>query len=324
MTIQKTREKQYILKNKNKEYEIPVPIQHWQLRDMLKAKNGKLYFCQGNKICSFSPEDEQLSILKDDLLFFPTSLDVSDNLCVVGGQKGQFVYLNLNNNKREEGVSSEAINNAVKIYEDIQTIVFCSNDSTVKFFDSNTFKMSYKIKHEWPVNNCEFSYNRKYLVSVGDTNELKIFGNDGNLNLLETVKTTNDGGFKVSWNPLDVGFAVSTQDGYVCVFDIRNLKKTVIKAKQQSLRGACRNVQYSTTESVDLLLFTEHVSCFTLVDARNNNSKQTINVSSYDKQISGAAFLEGKNKIYISTDDKIYEYELNIIQRRVFSEYQIK
>lgn len=307
------------------EHSIAVPVQHWQLRDMLKSTSNSLIFCQGNKVCKFNVNKNSLDDIITDLSFFPTSISATDTLVVVGGQKGQYAVKNLVADRFILGTIGQAINNAVKIcnFKDETNFLFCNNDNTIRRYSYDNLEEIEVINHPWPVNNCEMSLDGKHLVSVGDTNQLFYFNIEGSQFVKQkTLKSMNDGGFKVSWNATSTNFAISTQDGYICIYDTRNLQKNmVIRSKQnKSIKGACRNVEFSKKRSLDLLIFTEHVSYFTIVDTRNYESKQSIKVfDDMDKQISGSAFLEEEEKIFISTDDKIIQYKLE--NRRTFGSY---
>lgn len=313
------------IKPGTKEHSIPVPVQHWQLRDMLKSTNDALIFCQGNKINKYSVEDKKITELLTDLSFFPTSISATETLLIVGGQKGQYALKNLETGQLIVGTVGHAINNAVKIcnFNNQINFLFCNNDNTIRRYSSDTLEEIQVIEHPWPVNNCEMSPNGKHLVSVGDTNQMFFFNvEDDRLVRHKNLKNMEDGGFKVSWKGCSSMFAVSTQDGYVCVYDTRKLTNFIkIPSKQrQSIKGACRNVEFTKSRSLDLLIFTEHVSFFTIVDARNFRTRQSVRiVEEIDKQISGSAFIENQEKFFVSTDDKIYEYDLE--NRRTFGTF---
>ncbi|ELA47289.1 hypothetical protein VCUG_01173 [Vavraia culicis subsp. floridensis] len=325
MTIHELRDTCDFVQPECLEHSIAVPVQHWQLRDMLKGTSNSLVFCQGNKVCKFNVPTGALDDIITDLSFFPTSISATDSLVVVGGQKGQYAVKNLENERFVLGTVGHAINNAVKICEfnGETNFLFCNNDNTIRRYSYDSLDELEMITHPWPVNNCEMSLDGKHLVSVGDTNQIFYFNVEGGKFVKDrTLKSMNDGGFKVSWNATSTSFAISTQDGYICIYDTRNLTKNmVIRSKQnRSIKGACRNVEFSKKRSLDLLIFTEHVSYFTLLDARDYENKQSIKVfDDMDKQISGSAFLEDQEKVFISMDDKIIQYKLE--NRRTFGSY---
>lgn len=70
---------------------------------------------------------------------------------------------------------------------------------------------------------------------------------------------SNDAGFSCAWNQSSEKFAVASQDGYVCVWDVRSTEKLVKMATTQNpqVKGACRCVKFSPSGSMDLLAFSE-------------------------------------------------------------------
>ncbi|EPR77858.1 hypothetical protein SLOPH_626, partial [Spraguea lophii 42_110] len=233
-----------------------------------------------------------------------------------------------------------------------------------------------------------------------------------------TIKTYKDASFKISFNNNYI-FSVSTQDGYVVVYDIRNIidnyndnndsnerggssdsdedntitnnnttnnttnnsittnhnittnniiNNIILHSVQNNtIRGAIRNVLFINYKSLDLMVYTEHNTYFTIVDCRtfkykqiiditdnsrcdrydrydnsnmydnsnrydsntntnttNTNNYNNININDrYDnngknksKQISGLTYF--KDRIFVSTEDSIYEYIINNKYRRLF------
>ncbi|KAJ2116495.1 hypothetical protein GGF48_004821, partial [Coemansia sp. RSA 921] len=76
------------------------------------------------------------------------------------------------------------------------------------------------------------------------------------------MTASNDASFSCDWSQSSELFAVGSQDGYVTVWDVRSQQKMVQLETYQHgrSRGACRNVKFSPSGSVDLLAFSEHTS----------------------------------------------------------------
>lgn len=131
-----------------------------------------------------------------------------------------------------------------------------------------------------------------------------------------------DAGFSVSWDNSSTRFAVSCQDGHVCIWDVRqmNNKLVVLNSFQRSQKGACRVVKFSQTNSVDLLAFSEHASYFNIVDARTFDSQQSIRVApqGMDLHLTGLTFSPESDSIFVGIEQVILEYQIDLISRRSF------
>ncbi|KAM0674857.1 hypothetical protein GVAV_001676 [Gurleya vavrai] len=163
------------------------------------------------------------------------------------------------------------------------------------------------------------------MICVSDTPVVYgYYYDNGYFHRYSTFRTFNDAGFKASFNSLSSLFAVSTQDCYSCIFDIRKKDKIfAFKSKQfRTVRGAVRVVEFSKKKNLDLLLFSEHSSCFNIVDCRNFEMRQSIATSKQDveKSISGALFSNSGDSIVIVFEDSAYEYKIFTESRRMFSE----
>ncbi|TBU00050.1 hypothetical protein CWI39_1805p0010 [Hamiltosporidium magnivora] len=330
MTFQNLKEINNMLNPGYKTHNISVSIQHWQLRDMLKIHENNLIFAQGDKICGYNPDTKESSIFTENLGFYPTSLCCDHGYLAVGGQKSQLCIVELQSKKTFSTNLQGSINNAVQIYNhngELRLMV-CNNDHTIKVINLSNNENICNISHPFPVNNCQISNDGKLLASVGDTNDVYLYAiEDNNYRLIHNFKLINDGGFKVTWNTTSNLFSVATQDGYICVYDVRNLEKIhVIPTKQTpGLKGACRTVMFNRKRSLDILFYTEHMSSFGIIDTRTFSKRQTVLLSQADRdtQISGAVFSECNERIFVAVDDKILEYTINTPSRRVSSDYSI-
>ncbi|KAK6090466.1 hypothetical protein P3W45_000563 [Vairimorpha bombi] len=267
-----------------------VKTQHWQLKDMLKIHNEHLIFPQSNTIFSYAYQTENKHQLTEELKFAPTSFCAYKDHLVVGGSKGQLYVKNLISDEFHLRILS--LDN-----EEYTTIEFISQ-----------------------VNFSSVSPDNKYLILVGDSNDVYVYSIEhSSYRLIKKLKTMRDGGFSVSWNNLSNKFAVATQDGYVCIWDIRSDEKlTTLNSEQQgSHKGAIRNVFFSRKKSLDLLFFTEQSSYLNAFDTRTFEKRHLVNVSR-DLQITGATISEENCKIFVSSDTDIYEYDINTISRRIF------
>ena len=99
-----------------------------------------------------------------------------------------------------------------------------------------------------------------------------------------------------------------------------------IKSRQRcSVKGAVRVVQFSMKKSLDLLLYTEHTSNFTILDTRTLEKQQSFSIddSNGERQITGAVFSFGCESLYVGSHDKLIKYDVDLYGRRMFSQYSI-
>ncbi|KAJ1954125.1 hypothetical protein EC988_002599 [Linderina pennispora] len=95
---------------------------------------------------------------------------------------------------------------------------------------------------------------------VGDSNSVFLFNKRGDdFEKIATLTASNDASFSCDWSQSSELFAVGSQDGFVNVWDIRSHQKMISLETYQHgrSRGACRNVKFSPSGSVDLLAFSE-------------------------------------------------------------------
>lgn len=321
------REVDGILKEEYKKYQVRTSIHHWQLRDMITAtsKPHEVIYAHSNTVNLLNTETQKTHTLVKNLIFNPTSICYGHGIVGIGGQRSQLVVKNLATSTEKRICTGGSINNGVEIYNykgDTRVLV-CNNDETVKEYSIATMKKISVLMHKTPVNSCAVSPDESLLATVGDNNEVNIFGLGREKHkLITTLKAANDASFKVSWSPSSSYIAASTQDGYICVYDIRNTAQkiaTISSIQNPLVKGACRNVKFCPKISMDLLAFTEHVSHFTMVDTRDFTKKQSIALSSpeTDKHISGLAFSSGGSSLFIGTEMLIFEFEIDTLKRRM-------
>ncbi|KAI5172441.1 hypothetical protein NEFER03_1544 [Nematocida sp. LUAm3] len=322
------REIEGIIREEYKKYQVRTSIHHWQLRDMVTTttKLNEVIYTHSNTINLLNTETQKSHTIVKNLVFNPTSICYGHGLVAIGGQRSQLVVKNITTGFEKRICTGGSINNGVEIFDhfgDIRVLV-CNNDETIKEYSINSMKKHSVIMHKAPVNSCAVSPDGKLLATVGDNNEVSLFSiGKEKYRLVKSMKATNDASFKVSWSPSSLYLAASTQDGYICIYDIRNTAQkisTIPSIQSPLVKGACRNVKFCPTISMDLLAFTEHVSHFTLVDTRDFTRKQSIALASpdADRHISGMAFSPNGESLFIGTEMLIFEFEIDTLKRRLF------
>ncbi|KAG0663705.1 hypothetical protein C6P46_002274 [Rhodotorula mucilaginosa] len=160
------------------------------------------------------------------------------------------------------------------------------------------------IRLSTAVNHCSVSPDGKWLLAVGDTNEVFLYSSprsdSDQYELAHTFTASRDASFSTDWNEDNRTFAVASQDGFVHVFDIRSLpsssrpasptlraasssprKVAELKTSQSGPAGAARKVKFSPGgRKIDagLMAFTEHRNRVHVVDARTFETYQILDV----------------------------------------------
>ncbi|GAA6031578.1 hypothetical protein JCM8097_006531 [Rhodosporidiobolus ruineniae] len=143
------------------------------------------------------------------------------------------------------------------------------------------------------VNHCSVSPDGRRMVAVGDTNEVFLYDcRASGYSLAHVFAASNDASFSTDWSSDGTTFAVASQDGFVHVYDIRNLpsasptafnprKLAELKTSQTGPAGAARKVKFSPGGNrldSGLLAFTEHRNRVHVVDARTFETYQVLDV----------------------------------------------
>ncbi|KAJ1343341.1 hypothetical protein BSLG_002367 [Batrachochytrium salamandrivorans] len=304
-----------------------------QLRDLVSCPTSRkeVMFVNQNSVNKLNTETQEVSEVLGDLTFSPTSMATGYGYLAAGGQRSQLVVRDLNSSWHAQTTVGGSINNAMCIFSHggSTRLMICNNDKTIKIFSLPDLRRVASISLPTAVNYASVSPDGRKLLAVGDTSEVFLFNitPNGDYERTSTMSATNDAGFSCSWNQSSERFAVASQDGYVSVWDVRSSKKlakiTSKQARQDSnpqVKGACRCVKFSTTGSIDLLLFSEHISYVNVVDARTFDARQSICVAppGLDQHISGISFSPDSSSVFVGTESSILKYEVDTLRRRTF------
>ncbi|KCZ76189.1 hypothetical protein H311_02818, partial [Anncaliia algerae PRA109] len=277
MTTSNSFRREKFIKNSSKVHKIPIIYKHWQLRDMLKYFQNELVFQKGEKIISLDLESDRAETLLDNLFNPATTFDINGKYLAVGNSRGEVIFLNKEKQIQHEFFIGYSIINSIKLKENY--LYVCSNEKTLTMYDLISNQVISTYNHDSQLNNCAISSDGKYLIACGDTKDVVMFNTQNNdLEYIKTVSCVDDGGFGISWSAGNSMFAVGTQDGYACVWDIRLDKriKTLRSYQFNQNGGAIRNLQFTKKNSIDVLIWTEHTSCFAMVDTRSFKKCQVV------------------------------------------------
>ncbi|KAF9276806.1 hypothetical protein BGZ88_001507 [Linnemannia elongata] len=305
-----------------------LTIQHWQLRDLItcpKTSEEFIYVNQ-NAVNAYNTRTKATTQLMKDLTFHPTSLTASCGYLAAGGQRSQLMVRQMNSNWFAHTSVGGSINNALCISEHLggTRLLISNNDETIKVYSLPGLQRLTSIQLPTAVNYCSVSPDGRKMVAVGDSNQVFLYDISvaGGYQKIGTYTATTEASFSCAWNQSSEKFAVASQDGFVSVWDIRHSEKLCkLGSKQQpQVKGATRCVKFSSSGSIDLLLYSEHVSYVNLVDARTFNDRQVIRVApaGHDEHISGIAMSPDSKVCFVGLENSVLEFDVDTITRRSF------
>eukprot|EP00240_Pyramimonas_obovata_P006368 CAMPEP_0118940266 /NCGR_PEP_ID=MMETSP1169-20130426/30984_1 /TAXON_ID=36882 /ORGANISM="Pyramimonas obovata, Strain CCMP722" /LENGTH=316 /DNA_ID=CAMNT_0006884711 /DNA_START=128 /DNA_END=1074 /DNA_ORIENTATION=+ len=283
----------------------PNTIQHWQLRDLVASSETiNEVFCVNNKSTLRYNTVTQESSVVQDLSYSPTSMTVGHGFLASGGQGGQLDVFNLRSNSSI--FSSTVAENVINSLHIGQTrsadlcLLVSNNDCTVKVYDLPGLTHVTSIDFPVAINYSTLSPDGSCMVCVGDCNPVYLYGTQGGFRLINTFSEASDSGMCCAWNASGTAFATASQDGSVCVWEVRMGK---LLAKLVAPR-ACRAVKFSRS-AIDLLCYTEHESAVHVVDARTYDAEQVLQMTPalQAPDLSGIAFCPTGTRLYVGLGD---------------------
>ncbi|KAJ1737250.1 hypothetical protein LPJ72_000662 [Coemansia sp. Benny D160-2] len=360
---------------------------HWQLRDVVlcPSQRPELYSIYRCNVDRYDIQKQQSTRVLGDLDFDPVSLAIGGDFIVAGGQRAELAVARLSDPCAPTVVQSGgSINNMVALdqsrsaqprrrfrdsaafIEDGVTnlnimnnstmprLVVCNNDHTVRLMSLPDLHLVTELKFPTAINYAAISPDGTKMCVVGDSNEVFLFNKRGDdFEKIASLTASNDASFSCDWNQGSQYFAVGSQDGYVTVWDIRSQQKMVqLETFQHGRsRGACRNVKFSPSGSIDLLAFSEHTSYVNIVDTRSFEKRQVLCASNpesiphgdvmdnavqaafsiidspsmmrQDLQITGLRFAPDSSALFVGLEESILEYTVDKIGRYSFSTSEI-
>ncbi|KAF9388709.1 cleavage and polyadenylation specificity factor subunit 2 [Podila verticillata] len=305
-----------------------LTIQHWQLRDLITCptSSDEFIYVHQNSVNGFNTRSKVVTPLMKDLNFHPTSLTASCGYLAAGGQRSQLMVRQMNSNWFALTSVGGSINNALCISEHLggTRLLISNNDNTIKVYSLPGLQRLTSIHLPTAVNYTSVSPDGRKMVAVGDSTEVYVYDISvaGGYKNIATYNVTTEASFSCAWNQSSDKFAVASQDGFVSVWDIRHSERLCkLGSKQQpQVKGATRCVKFSSSGSIDLLVYSEHVSYVNLVDARTFNERQVVRVAptNIDEHISGIAMSPDSKVCFVGLEHSVLEFDVDTITRRSF------
>ncbi|KAJ2740793.1 hypothetical protein GGI20_005610, partial [Coemansia sp. BCRC 34301] len=336
-----------------------------------KPELYSIYRCNVDK---YDIRKQQSTRILGDLEFDPVSMAVGDDFIVVGGQRAELAVARLSDGCSSTVVvrSGGSINNFVALDQHVSAamprrrfrdsaafvedgvtnlnimsnpstprLLVCNNDHTVRLLSLPGLDLLTELKFPTAVNYAAVSPDGTKMCVVGDSNVVFLFNKRGDdFEKIATLTASEDASFSCDFNQSSEMFAVGSQDGYVTVWDIRSQNKLVqLETFQHGRsRGACRNVKFSPSGSVDLLAFSEHSSFVNIADTRCFERRQVLRVGidgdeevgppsppdsptmvDHDYQITGLRFSYDSAALFVGLEGSILEYSVDRVSRHSFS-----
>ena len=300
----------------------PTTIQHWQLRDLIHCTKPDEVFCVNHQqVLKYNAVAKE-GVVMQALRFCPTSMAVGHGYLASGGSRSELEITDLKDGSTLfSQVLGGNVNNALHIGYDYSTdlkLFVCNNDDTIKVYRLPSMELVETIHCTVPINYCSLSPDGQYLACVGDSNDVHLYrcSRTSDYEKLAKLNEASDHGMCCAWNPTGSCFASASQDGLVCVWDIKSRKPMA----KFTTSLACRSIKFSKGP-IDLMAFSEHESNVHLVDARSFNSQQTITVAGIETDccnISGLSFSPEGGMLYVGLDESIELFEVESTKRRSF------
>ncbi|TKW41306.1 hypothetical protein SEVIR_1G305600v4 [Setaria viridis] len=275
-------------------------IRHWSA---LSGMNTELMNVEGH----VAPREKCSGSLSEGFSQTQVStLAVKDNLLIAGGFQGELICKHLD----REGISfcgrttydDNAITNAVEIFNTSSGAVHfiaSNNDSGVRDYDMEGFRLCKYFQFEWPVNHTSLSPDRKVVVIVGDDPDgLLIDANSGKT--LHSIKGHRDFSFASAWSPDGRTFATGNQDKTCRIWDTRNLSKAVHVLRGNL--GAIRSIRF--TSDGQFMSMAEPADFVHVYDVKSDyNRRQELD---FFGEISGTSFSPDTDMLFVGVWDRTY------------------
>lgn len=315
-------------------------ISHFQLRHNIFAssKNALFYnsrprtnygyghYVESNKVCDarimcFNAETSADECVMDFTKVTdresphvqrPSTLTAEGGVLVVGSFEGVYAIKSLSATFESEptfGVitingdngSTNHIQNFLDRQSGLPQAAFSSNDMTIRILDctTNTFVRAHRFPYQ--VNCSTISPDGRLRLVVGDDCDPIVANAETGSRLARLPGHTNFG-FGCAWAPDGITMATGAQDGFVQVWDARNMKES-LKRIPMEMAGS-RTLQFSPLGSGKrVLVIAEPADFVHVVDAQTFESKQTIE---FFGEIAGISMPPDGERLYVANQDETY------------------
>eukprot|EP00186_Timspurckia_oligopyrenoides_P000399 CAMPEP_0182443876 /NCGR_PEP_ID=MMETSP1172-20130603/2487_1 /TAXON_ID=708627 /ORGANISM="Timspurckia oligopyrenoides, Strain CCMP3278" /LENGTH=340 /DNA_ID=CAMNT_0024639277 /DNA_START=119 /DNA_END=1141 /DNA_ORIENTATION=- len=325
--------------SKTSQRNIPINIQHWQLRDLLQPSENPslLYFSHDACILRFnSLTNISTTILRCD--FLPVSFASNSGYTAAGGYAGQVLLTKEDSNSPPVKVKSLDISpiNSIQISSsrnnNTPQMFICNNNNSIHIVSLPDLDTVDKLSTPHAPNSCALSNDSRMLLSGGDCGDIILHSSRSDGSFEKVASVTNnilrDAVICCAWDSNGNRFAVGGDDGFVLIYDLRKLSHPLskIRSSQKGVKGSIRTVKFAKAACVDLLAFSEHVNVVHVIDCRdlslNDCQSQQISVPNSnacrDVNIAGLCFTSDATQLAFATEASLSFIPIDHARRRAF------
>eukprot|EP00252_Welwitschia_mirabilis_P025194 TRINITY_DN777_c0_g1_i12.p1 TRINITY_DN777_c0_g1~~TRINITY_DN777_c0_g1_i12.p1 ORF type:complete len:338 (+),score=27.71 TRINITY_DN777_c0_g1_i12:1867-2880(+) len=235
-----------------------------------------------------------------------STMSVKDKLVAAGGFQGELICKFLN----KPGVSfctkithdENAITNAVEIFNDASgatRVMTANNDSKVRIFDTEKFRVLSTFTFPWSVNYTSVSPDGKLVTVLGDSEDCLIADTKTG-KTVGTLKGHLDYSFSSAWHPNGYLVATGNQDTTCRLWDVRKTSSSVAVLKGRM--GAIRSIRFSSDGR--FMAMAEPADFVHLFDTREDFGKsQEIDLFG---EIAGISFSPDTEAFFVGVADRTY------------------
>ncbi|PVV02366.1 hypothetical protein BB560_003187, partial [Smittium megazygosporum] len=255
-----------------------------------------IYSSEDKHIARYDLETKKSKYVFRDLNFHPVSIAVTDAHIVACGGKGKLLVLN---KKNELDFALKKINNdtITKLLIDNvnynphfsdqsynstnDRLIVCDNSGIIKILSLPSLAVEDRISFGIPINFASISPDNSKMAAVGDSGDVFILNRRGNsFEKIHTLEVTGTSSFACDWNHSSTLICAGSDEGFVTVWDIRNLKPITSfeTTRVGEILMPCRNIKFSKRRSVDLLAVGEEDRYVNLIDTRTFRAQQIIDI----------------------------------------------
>uniref|UniRef100_A0A0A8Z3I4 Uncharacterized protein n=1 Tax=Arundo donax TaxID=35708 RepID=A0A0A8Z3I4_ARUDO len=236
-----------------------------------------------------------------------STMAVKNNLMVAGGFRGELICKYID----QPGVAfctkvtdddDDSITNAVDVFESANgsaRVMAANNDSVVRVFDSDRYRLLSRFTFPWSVNNASVSPDGKLLTVLGDSSDCLIADPQSGKEIA-ILKGHLDYSFSSAWHPDGHVLATGNQDTTCRLWDIRNLSQsfTVLKGRISAIRG----LKFSSNGQ--FLAMSEAADFVHVYDSKSDySSVQEIDIFG---EIAGISFSPDAEALFVGVADRTY------------------
>ncbi|KAI9255199.1 WD40-repeat-containing domain protein [Phascolomyces articulosus] len=311
--------------------EVTTPIQHWQLRNLIRCSNGRTVIHPSDEaLYMFNAKTNEDIPILTDLPFTPTTIDAGYGYVAMAGQRGMAMVKDTKSDWSARFSAGPGMNNSICLSKTINNeirVVVCNNDQTVCILSVPQMEKKATLKMPAAINHTSVSPNGRMMLMVGDNGIVYLYKitESDDYQQIASYKASEEPALSCAWNPSSEKYAVTSQDGNVSVWDITQNARTepicrIASTETRKTRKAPRCIQFSKGP-LDLLAYSEHVSTVNIIDTRTFETRQVIRLApnDMDYHITGLSFSSDNRSLFVGMEDSIVELNVDICSRRRFA-----